>query len=671
MIKDKYNIAITVIGSGIGQSIINSLNLSALPVKTFGFGNNPMAFGAYECDVIDYTSGYYESGYVQKLIRVCKKHKIDLLVPCHDDEALVISKHINKFEKANIKTIISDYKLIALCRDKERLGNELNKITNIFVDSYRKDDLLNKTEIDDSFFPLIAKPKDGFASNNIKIVNSVSDLNNIDDDYLIQEIAFPSVYDPNYEEYLVSLSRNKNPQLSEISIQIVFDKVGEIIGKMMSVNKLRNGVPVEIIPIENERVWNEISKIVPRLVSLGAKGPINLQGRITDGGLKLFEINPRFTGITGLRAKMGFNEVEGCLKEWLGIDKENNKLSISNNRFGVRQVVDKSISYNQNNKVKTLKQRLNSTIEKQVILITGATGYLGQNFVKQFEVRKGTQFDIWAFSRSKDIASKIMSNRVSRIFDHSDFNKGRIPFGKIDILLHFAFTRQHGSDEQIAESLKFTSEIFTLSVQNQVPSIINISSQSVYGFKNKPPWCETNKIAPETVYGQAKYASELILNSLVKFNNHINFTSLRLGTIVGGYKGLIENDLFSKIIKDSLKRQKIVVYGGNQQIERIDIKDVIEALILLIETKSCKWEKVYNIGVDKSYTLIQIVDKIVDISKKYTLGNKSQVIVKSNDKEFKQGLNSTNFKEQFGWSPKVNIDRSIESIFDYFLKVNR
>jgi carbamoyl-phosphate synthase large subunit len=42
--------------------------------------------------------------------------------------------------------------------------------------------------------------------------------------------------------------------------------------------------------------------------ALGARGPINIQCRLVDGTVFVFEINPRFSGTTSLRAMLGYNE---------------------------------------------------------------------------------------------------------------------------------------------------------------------------------------------------------------------------------------------------------------------------------------------------------------------------------------------------------------------------
>lgn len=47
---------------------------------------------------------------------------------------------------------------------------------------------------------------------------------------------------------------------------------------------------------------------------IGSRGPINVQGRIRDGILIPFEINPRFSASTYLRALAGFNEIDITLR---------------------------------------------------------------------------------------------------------------------------------------------------------------------------------------------------------------------------------------------------------------------------------------------------------------------------------------------------------------------
>src|SRR5690606_33397281 len=47
---------------------------------------------------------------------------------------------------------------------------------------------------------------------------------------------------------------------------------------------------------------------IARLIQ--SRGPINIQGRVRNGVLLPFEINPRFSASTYLRALAGFNEID-------------------------------------------------------------------------------------------------------------------------------------------------------------------------------------------------------------------------------------------------------------------------------------------------------------------------------------------------------------------------
>ena len=66
-----------------------------------------------------------------------------------------------------------------------------------------------------------------------------------------------------------------------------------------------------------EEVKAEVKKVADALGELGVIGPFNMQMRLTKRGAVTFEINPRFSGTTVFRAKMGFNEPELAIRHFL------------------------------------------------------------------------------------------------------------------------------------------------------------------------------------------------------------------------------------------------------------------------------------------------------------------------------------------------------------------
>ena len=664
--SDSYKIGISCIGSGIGQSVINSLNLSRLPLKTIGFGTNPFAYGAYDCDAYDYTLDIYANDFIENMIQKCIEHEIDLLIPGLDDEVLLYAQHLMKFEDIGIKVLCSGKELIEICRDKERMSNELNKVADVFVKSFNKATLLEDIETGKVQFPFIAKPRGGFASRGIEIIRNLDDLANINEAHIIQELAIPRKDDPNFDFYLSQIANKRNPQVSEVSIQLVYSPESELMGRMFSYNKLNNGVPIEVVPYENEYVWSIVDQLTPTLISMGLCGPINIQGRITENGLKLFEMNPRFTGITGLRALMGFNEVEACVKEWLGIDKGKNQLFFNYNRFGIRQTADKSIPIERNKEIEGLSNRINGKIlkTKKTVFITGACGYLGQNLIRK--LIDEDSFDIWAFDLNKDKLEALHSGKVEHLYDSEDLASGAVQLGNVDILLHLGFTRPHGTNEQIAQSLLFTNELFTRAVMHHIPAIINISSQSVYGLENIPPWTENTPVAPQTTYAQAKYATELLLQSLGKTLNALHYTSVRLCSLAGGAPGLSEVDFLSKICRNVINNEPIKIVGGMQQIERLDLRDAIDAIIAMLASNPVKWKKVYNLGTGKTYSLNEIALKIASIGTTFNKGKKPEIIIEDKFVDMQFGMDSSLFYNDMDWKPEYNLDDTISSLFHFW-----
>jgi carbamoyl-phosphate synthase large subunit len=51
--------------------------------------------------------------------------------------------------------------------------------------------------------------------------------------------------------------------------------------------------------------------------ALGVRGPVNIQCRFVDGVVQIFEINPRFSGTTSLRAMVGYNEPDALVRRHL------------------------------------------------------------------------------------------------------------------------------------------------------------------------------------------------------------------------------------------------------------------------------------------------------------------------------------------------------------------
>ena len=646
-------VAISCVGSGIGQSVVESLKLSSLPIHTLGLDCNPLAFGLYETDSFKLVPRISDLSYISTLVETCSSESIDILIPASDEELLLIAEHKHRFEAEGSKLILAPFKAIEVCRKKDLASHLPMPLSSLFVKTYSPKQAESELEGGNQELPMLAKPRSGSGSAGVRIIRSLHDLNSLDESFIVQEIACPLPEDENYEYFMAQLDAGKNSQVAEISIQLVFDRKSEIIGKMMTYNRLKNGVPVEIQFYDNPGLWDSLNPLIEYFKSLKFTGPLNIQGRLTNTGLKLFEMNARFTGISGLRAQLGFNEVEACILDLMG--EKSQQLTYNPNYFGIRQTANKRVHYSINPQPNRFEDKSEMTI-----LISGINGYLGRALVEA--LGEANNLRILGIVRSK-VEIKTDELKGIDLYDVEDIRSGLLNFGIADCFVHCAFARPFKGAEEIRKSLDLTAELFQLAATFETRSIINISSQSVYG-QSEGPWSEESIVAPESVYGLAKYSSELMLGKLCKNSSHIRFTSLRLASLCGPSEHLKPVDILSKFVNQVKSGEDLVIDSPSLMMERLDVRDAAAAIVQLISNDDKSWAPVYNLGNPKKISLEDLASTIKKIGKDDFGMNGTEVHLNALKTSNYIGMNSSKFMADTGWEPKISVEESIRDLFE-------
>jgi nucleoside-diphosphate-sugar epimerase len=296
-------------------------------------------------------------------------------------------------------------------------------------------------------------------------------------------------------------------------------------------------------------------------------------------------------------------------------------------------------------------------IEKAV-LITGASGTLGTELIKQLS--KTPSYKIYALTSKKKVLLSYFSGINNLIcFDREDWENGRIPWNKIDVLIHCAFAII-SDGEKLVDSLNFTREIFEAAQRGGVLAIINISSRNVYGSKYKPLWKETTPICPDNIYAMAKYSSELLLKSIANKKQSVNFTNIRLSSLLAN---TLDMRIVNKFVKDAIDNQIIKITGGKQIFSYLDIRDAASGIISLLSVDPEGWNEVYNLGSDKRYDILEISKIISDVAKDY-MGKNVIIELEEKDIVLDIGMDSSLFYKETGWMPKYSMRDTVVSLFE-------
>jgi carbamoylphosphate synthase large subunit len=310
---------------------------------------SPWAAGLYSSDVAYLLPPYTDPAYLPALLDICQREKVDLLYPGNDGELKMLAANRSSFEKVGTKVVIGSEDLVEVVRDKRKSYEFFQKYGLPFVKTLTLQEFLASP---DSFnWPVIIKPVSGSGSVGTEVLFELGQMEKYkksDQAYIVQEYLLPVTWNCTRKQ----LTRQQLMpggilrQEQEISIQFLVSHSGDIIGNFISTHTLKNGMPVHVTPLRNQQVTEVCTQMVQALIEIGLVGPINLQGRITSEGPIFYELNHRFTGITAVRARLGFNECIAILEDFcmsMPLDEVRAKLHIDYDLICTRYWTDKLV----------------------------------------------------------------------------------------------------------------------------------------------------------------------------------------------------------------------------------------------------------------------------------------------------------------------------------------
>ena len=292
-------IVITGVGGPLGQALIKAARRSAIPSRIVGTDRSALSVGLDWVDSGRLLADASEPEiYLAGLRQVCAVERATLILPGSDRELMLLSENAEALrEMTGAIVVASSPAVLRIAMDKWETVDFLEKARLRFPRSAP----LEETEaverlVEQLGFPLIAKPRRGSGSRGLFTVRSRADisyLRTLDGAMVLQE-------------YL-------QPDDQEYTVAVYLDRAGRQAGSISLKRDLMAGNTYRAWVDQNPAVLAEAEAIVR---ALGPSGPCNVQLRLTAHGPVAFEINPRFSGTTGMRAHFGFNEVEMAIRDF-------------------------------------------------------------------------------------------------------------------------------------------------------------------------------------------------------------------------------------------------------------------------------------------------------------------------------------------------------------------
>lgn len=290
------SILITGVGSPLGQSIHKALKISKLPLRLLLMDS--YSFSMASClneiscksapvrspDFIDHFTSYVKSQGIQGVFWGTEVELNHYLL--HKD--IFQSKTPNTFYFADPSKLATDFQdkyLLVRFLEKNKIPAPMSAIKG---DQKGLNDLVEMKG-----FPLIVKPRRGASSVGFRVASSSAELfATLTDSDLVQETLSPAD--------------------AEYTVGIYCDRTGRVVADTVIKRELKFGLTYKGIVLKDAEI-SAYCRNVAQTAKIGMS--INIQLIKTSQGPKLFELNPRLSSTTSVRAHFGVNEPELAIRE--------------------------------------------------------------------------------------------------------------------------------------------------------------------------------------------------------------------------------------------------------------------------------------------------------------------------------------------------------------------
>jgi carbamoyl-phosphate synthase large subunit len=299
MINKPITVLITAVGSPLGQSITKALKVSTIPLQIIVSDMYSSAAGFFitkqKNNVI--LPPVSDSTFDRAIKETILKYKIDCIFPVLETEHQYFLRESEWFYNHNVRIVTMEKDILDRCYDKYECMNHLKHSgimvpdTIIAVEGPPLESFL-KTHP----FPLFLKPKKGASNIHTYLITSEKQL-----------LALLSTQE---KEYFIL--QTYIPTLPEYTVGVYRSRDGSFERTCVIERELKFGLSYKGTVVKNAAISSYALSVAQALNLFYAS---NIQLRILNGTPLAFEVNPRLSSTTTVRAHFGFNEPEMILLE--------------------------------------------------------------------------------------------------------------------------------------------------------------------------------------------------------------------------------------------------------------------------------------------------------------------------------------------------------------------
>jgi GDP-4-dehydro-6-deoxy-D-mannose reductase len=308
------------------------------------------------------------------------------------------------------------------------------------------------------------------------------------------------------------------------------------------------------------------------------------------------------------------------------------------------------------------------------ILVTGATGFVGEHLVRLLLSRDHNVFGTYlSVPSSWEFAAELV---WCDLRDASSVRKI-----VADIRPHEVY--HLAAQSSPSQSLEQTRDVYGSnfwgtynlleSVRQVAPKarILVVGSGQCYGeVRNRKPLTESAVLSPRNPYALSKAAADMLAGQYYyRFGSHILRARPFNHTGPGQSTGFVCSDYARRIVDIDVGNERPVLRVRDADVRRdfSDVRDVVRAYELLIEKG--KPGEAYNVASGRSMTVREIVSILVSFCSRRVQISAEHQEVGAGDIANLYG-SRLKLSRTTGWKPRYNMRQTLRDLFEYWKQLS-
>jgi carbamoyl-phosphate synthase large subunit len=304
-------------GRSVGHQILSALTRVPERYRVVATDVDAFSFGLYVADARYVVPHARDAQYLPSVFEIIEREQVQVVLPGTETELRVLAAARADLEARGCVLIASDKEIVDLCLNKASLhtwllDNGYDAPRTAASDEWK--DLAARTG-----FPIVGKPsQDSGGSKGVALLADEDEVRSFVAD---NERRSTTVI---FQEYVGSAD-------SEYTVGVLIDRDGGVIdsivlhrnlfGLSLGVKRVIQGKSYALSTGYSQgfiETHPRVAAVCESLaVKLGIRGPANIQLRVHGDAIKVFEVHPRFSGTTSIRAECGFNEPDVLIRNFL------------------------------------------------------------------------------------------------------------------------------------------------------------------------------------------------------------------------------------------------------------------------------------------------------------------------------------------------------------------